>query len=197
MRPLDFIRHGSTRLNGSDGGSRDRIRGWMDVPLDDRGRQEAQKLGQQLCKSQGVKPSFLVASDLQRAGETAYIISKLCGIQFLGGDHAFRPWGLGKFQGQESAKVHPILQQYIHNPDTPVPGGESFHQFESRFLRGVKFLLRRGGRPGLVSHHRNERLLASLEKNGWSGQIDIQEFTKVGDAPGHMAVFEIPLHLLG
>ncbi len=190
-RPLDFIRHAPTSLN-AHGKSEDKIRGWIDVPLDDHGREEAKKAGQKLCS--GVRPDILVSSDLSRAAETAHIISQICKIPVGGIIKGLRPWNLGQFQGQESAAAHPQLAHYFDNPTTPVPGGESFGDLQRRLFYTLQNLLR--GLPqhriAVISHHRNERLLAASEKADWRG-IDRQEFFKIGDPPGAMIVFNIPV----
>ena len=191
-RPVDFIRHGSTAYNSEKGG--DRIRGWVDVPLDDRGKQEAQKVGQMLCKA-GKKPDFLVSSDLHRSVETAQIIHSICGIPLMPPLHGMRPWNLGSLQGQESSKVHPDIGRLMQSGQQAPGGGESFKEFEFRFLRTLRILFAQTrGRPGVISHHRNERLLAAMEKNNW-GSPDVAEFLKKGDIPGAMRTFNIPENL--
>lgn len=197
--PLDFIRHGSTEMNDHDGDG-DKIRGWIDVPLDARGKEESKTLGKRLCKA-NPRPDLVVSSDLRRSMETAHIISQICGIPFLGPVEALRPWNLAGLQGQESAKVAPIIQRLTHNPDQQAPGGgESFHWFARRFLNGVRSLLMRfqGKRLGIVAHHRNERLLSAIDRAGWpmDGSIDQKEFVHHGDAPGFMVTFEIPVSWL-
>lgn len=195
--PLDFIRHGSTAMNDHKG-TGDRIRGWIDAPLDDRGREEAKETGQKLCKA-NPRPAILIPSDLRRSTETAQIISRICGIPAGQPNHALRPWNLAQLQGQESAKVAPIISQLVHQPDQPAPGGgESFRQFEQRFIFGLRGLLARsqGRRLGVIAHHRNERLLAALEKAGWTGEIDFNEFQRKGDPPGILRTFDIPIRWL-
>lgn len=188
-RPVDFIRHGSTKLN--DTPEKDRIRGWVDIPLDDKGIQEAEKLGRELALLK-TKPRVLYTSDLQRASHTAHIISQMAGIPTAPASQGLRPWNLGQFQGQESAKIAPQMKQFVDNPSQRIPGGESFNEFRIRFLSTLHGIL--GGtsyRIGLVSHHRNERLLAASEKSDWKG-FDKQEFARHGSPPGVVLTFEIP-----
>lgn len=199
LRPLDFIRHGSTKLN-DHGGQGDKIRGWIDVPLDDRGKQESKAIGEKL-RAAKTKPDVLISSDLRRAVETAHTISSISGIPYMGGANHFRPWNLGHFQGQESKKIAPQLAQYVEHPNEPVPGGESFGAFAHRFLTGLRAAFARfpQARLGMIAHHRNERLLASLDKAGWppNGAFDVREFERKGDPPGFMVTFNIPPHFLG
>ena len=190
--PVDFIRHGSTALN-DHGGNNDRIRGWRDVPLDDRGIKEAHDMGRKLARSAS-RPNALVSSDLQRSRQTAHIMSQESGISHIGSDMFLRPWNLGHLQGQESKKVAPVIQQFLHNPNMRVPNGESFAEFYGRFIGGLKQLLRshNGARLGIVSHHRNERVLAGLDRGNWQ-HMDPHEFSRHGDAPGHTITFHIPI----
>src|SRR5258707_3909655 len=187
-KPLDFIRHGSTKFNTTVGdtpppGSMDRIRGHLDIPLDDRGREEAKKAGRKLCDLKA-KPAMLVSSDLSRSVETAHIISRMCGIPVGGSLPSLRPWNLGKLQGQESATVAPIMTRLAHNPDQPAPGGgDSFHQFLQQFFGGLKQILAHPQRIAIVAHHRNERAIAAMEKGNWQ-YPDLKEFARHGDAPG-------------
>ena len=191
-RPVDFIRHGHTALNGSpDGG--DRIRGWVDIPLDDRGIQDAEKIGKTLT-SLKTRPQILFSSDLQRALKTAHIISQASGIPLAPPTHGLRPWNLGHFQGMESSQIAPQMKMFINNPGQRVPGGESFNEFSNRFLFTMRQILASTrARPGIISHHRNERLLAAREKTGWTS-VDKTEFTKHGSPPGVLITFEMPFY---
>ncbi|NLA10925.1 MAG: histidine phosphatase family protein [Firmicutes bacterium] len=64
-----LIRHGSTRANEEG-----RFQGRLDVPLSERGRREAALLGRRLAGTGPVE--LFLSSDLQRAWETALIISR-------------------------------------------------------------------------------------------------------------------------
>ncbi len=188
-RPLDFIRHTSTTLNSTP--DKDRIRGWVDVPLNDKGIQEAEKVGRDLALLKA-KPRVLFSSDLQRAVKTAHIISQMTGIPLAQPVQGLRPWHLGHFQGEESAKITPQMKMFVDNAGQRVPGGESFNEFRTRFLSTMRGLLAQTQfRMGIVSHHRNERLLAATEKAGWRG-FDKTEFFKHGGPPGILVTFEVP-----
>ena len=189
-RPIDLIRHGSTHLNSEKGG--DRIRSWLDVPLDDRGIKEAEEAGRNLALL-GTKPRVLFTSDLQRAVQTAHIISQATNIPLVSQPvHGLRPWNLGHFQGMESATIAPQIKMFLNNPGQRIPGGESFNEFSTRFISTLKGLMTKTQfRMGIISHHRNERLLASMEKADWKG-FDKTEFAKKGSPPGVIITFEIP-----
>ncbi len=189
-RPVDFIRHGSTEMNGTR--DTDRIRGWIDVPLDDKGIKEAEKIGRHLALLK-TKPRVLFSSNLQRAVHTAHIISQTAGIPLAPPMQSMRPWNLGHFQGMESSKIAPQIKMFVNNPGQRVPGnGESFNEFVQRFITGLRgILVQTQHRPGLVSHHRNERLMSALQKQDWRG-FDKPEFLRHGSAPGVLITFELP-----
>ncbi len=71
---LFIIRHGHT-VNGDEM----RYKGHTDVPLSDRGRMQAERLGRWLA-GQGEKPQVFLSSDLSRAVETASIIGDIMGV---------------------------------------------------------------------------------------------------------------------
>ncbi len=189
-RPVDFIRHGSTHMNDANRAG-DKIRGWADVPLDDRGLQEAEKAGKKLAGIEN-KPRILFTSDLQRAATTAHIVSQITGIPVAPPTHGLRPWNLGRFQGEESQSIAPQLKMFVNNPGQRVPGGESFNEFTTRFISTMRGILAKTQlRMGIVAHHRNERFLSALAKADWKG-FDKPEFFKHGSPTGIMITFEIP-----
>ncbi len=172
----------------------DKIRGWADVPPDDRGLKEAEKAGKTLL-AKDVKPKILFTSNLQRASITAHIVSQITGIPLAPPQHGLRPWNLGQFQGEESATIAPQLKMFVNNPGQRVPGGESFTEFSTRFISTMKGILASTQlRMGVVSHHRNERFLAAMQKANWRG-FDKQEFLKHGSPTGIMVTFEIPTNV--
>ena len=190
LKPIILIRHGSTKDNGA--GAQDKIRGWKDVPLDDRGKIEAQQAARD-CK--GLKLAGLVSSDLSRAKETAMIISRMDDIKLISVSPYFRPWNLGIYTGVESEQAAPDIQKYATQmPQTPVPKGESFHDFERRFFKGLKMVCGHPGLIGIVSHYRCICLLESWKSAGFppDGSIDHEKFCRKGEPPGHVKEFDVP-----
>lgn len=125
---LYIVRHGRTSFNVAG-----KFRGEADIPLIDEGRQDAKEAAEFL-EEQGVQPSFIVTSDKKRAVETAKILSKDFHDSIKPTDQ-LRAWNLGDFSGKPKNKENVAdLQQYIHDPDTPVPGGESLNDFRNRIL---------------------------------------------------------------
>lgn len=192
-RTFQLIRHGATKLNNDDV-SVDRIRGWSNVPLSEDGREEATKLGKKLAKD---PPEGIFSSDLDRAHETAQIISKITGAPIVGVSQHFRPWNVGEYSGQITSKAIPILAKYAKEaPDEAIPGGEPFNVFRDRFLSGLKGVLNSyPGKLAVVTHHRGERLVHAWGKAGYpeNGDIDVNEFNQKGEHTGAINEVKIPV----
>jgi len=190
-RKVTIIRHGATSLNNDDV-SIDRIRGWQNVPLSKSGASEANRLGKELKKN---PPDKLITSDLDRASETAEIISKHTGAPVVEKTRALRPWNVGDYTGQTTEKALPVLTHHMEHSDKEVPGGESFNDFKNRFLGGVhKILKKHSGNVALVTHHRGERLLEAWKKKGFpaDGDIDLKTFNQKGNPTASQQTMDIP-----
>ena len=113
---LYIIRHGKTKLNSMENSeSQDRIRGWMDVPLDDTGEEQAEFIAEFL-KHADIKK--LYCSDLNRAHTVARVIGTHRHLP-LSPSSNFRPWNLGTYQGKTTKRVMPELEKYIRNKPYP------------------------------------------------------------------------------
>lgn len=197
MKHVLIIRHGSTELNNHQDESKDKIRGFMNVPLDYKGRQQAKKL------AEGLKADVLVSSDLARASETAFIISQATKIPLALVTPAFRPWDLGKYTGKSSKECADI-DKFVERPNEKVPSGggfqgESFNSFRHRLFGGLYGVLSRPtGLVGVVTHHRVERLLEAWRAAGYPRNldIDVKVFAQKGEAPGKAIDFVVPLERL-
>lgn len=196
-RTVWILRHGNTKMNTANV-----IRGWCDVPLDDKGVEQAQKLGEAL-KDEEIELDGIYASDLYRTVQTALEVSKITGIPILGTTKKLRPWNVGELTGTDGEKAHKIMSEYArHKPDEELPGGgESFNQFKFRFLGGVIGMLNsnRGKKIGFVSHSRGERIMHAWEEAGCPDdlEIDLDEFLSMGEgtATAQELLIECPLIL--
>lgn len=192
-RCILLMRHGATHLNSEDT-SVDRIRGQKDVPLSPEGKEEAVKLAEKVAKD---PPDCIFSSDLSRAADTAKMVAAASDLKF-GKDNktkGLRPWDVGTFAGKKSKEAVPILCDYaINKPDQAVPEGESFNDFYGRFTGELSDILKKNsGVVGIVSHHRNERVLRASEKSGWKpGEMDGKEFSKKGEGTAGFEIVEIP-----
>ncbi|CAM5462907.1 2,3-bisphosphoglycerate-dependent phosphoglycerate mutase [Streptomyces griseorubiginosus] len=124
MGDLFLVRHGETEWSRSG-----RHTGWTDVPLTERGRQEARGLVP-LIRSHRVGAAFV--SPLQRARETAELI----GLHDLRVDVDLREWDYGGYEGVTTVEIQRERPDWFLFTDGVAPGppdhpGESPEQVES------------------------------------------------------------------
>lgn len=171
-----LIRHGTTDLNRESGGP-DRIRGWMDVPLNDEGRRAADQLGEQLA-DKGI--TTLVTSDLSRAEDTARAIANKTGAKIVI-DPDLRPWHVGEMTGNKSDEMAAQLRYFAEHPDERPPGGETFDEFKKRVLDAYGRIQQayEDQNVGIVTHFRVTRLIEAWRAAGSRGyEIDPQVFNQ-------------------
>jgi broad specificity phosphatase PhoE len=137
---LYFVRHGESEANILRVISN---RGWVH-PLTEKGHQQARDLAEKLRKAGIIK---IYTSPLQRAVQTAEILSKILGVEYeITG--ALREFDCGIAEGRADAEAWQMWQAdwdnwHIHQQwDYHVEGGESFNDLRSRFLPLVNGLLR-------------------------------------------------------
>src|ERR1039458_1530324 len=135
MGKLILVRHGKTVLNSQD--NSERLRGWMDVPLDEQGLREAAETAQRLAQ---YPVAHIYSSHLYRAWQAADAVEKAA-LAAIVHTSDLRPWNLGTLAGQRGKDILPILQQLELDPSLPAPGGESFLQFCDRYSRKLEELL--------------------------------------------------------
>jgi broad specificity phosphatase PhoE len=178
MGKLILVRHGKTVLNSLDGA--ERLRGWMDVPLDEQGLREAEETARRLAQ---YPVAHIYSSDLYRARQTANAIGKatLAPILHTSG---LRPWNVGTLAGQRVKDILPILQQLELDPSLPAPEGESFLQFCDRYSRKLEELLDIANRSNAcivaVTHVRNLLAAPTLLHGGDKGHIPVSGGPKTG-----------------
>lgn len=129
------IRHGETDWNRDT-----RIQGQLDIPLNQRGRAQAQCLAEAL---QGTPVQAIYASDLSRAWQTAAALSPLGAPMFA--DTRLRERHFGCFQGltwQDIGQRWPeqSLRWRQRDPDFAAEGGESLRDFYRRCTEAVRDL---------------------------------------------------------
>src|SRR3990167_2481858 len=157
MATLVLVRHGESQWNLEN-----RFTGWIDIPLTDKGREEARKAGE---KIKGIKFEKAYTSVLQRAIETLTIILKVIGKEKLPieKNQALNERHYGDLQGlnkAETAKKFGNEQVHIwrRSYDVAPPNGESLKDtaartlpyFEKKILPDLK-----AGKNILVSAHGN------------------------------------------
>ncbi len=133
MTTLVLVRHGESQWNLEN-----RFTGWIDVPLTDKGREEARRAGE---KMKGIKFDKAYTSVLQRANETLTIILKIIGQEKIPieKDQALNERHYGDLQGlnkAETAKKYGDEQVHIwrRSYDVAPPNGESLKDTAARTL---------------------------------------------------------------
>jgi 2,3-bisphosphoglycerate-dependent phosphoglycerate mutase len=183
-----IVRHGATDMNGESNGSDDRIRGHLDVPLNDDGIREAHKAADKL---QEADISRVYASDLKRAKETGRIIGDRTDAP-VKTFYDLRPWNLGPdLQGQKTKDVMPEIERMVNNPDDAPDAGESFNQFKNRFFNCFDTLTASNAGSNIVAvlHYRDLKLLQSRNAAGSFDKKQFLSFDKK-DHPGSMHEFK-------
>jgi broad specificity phosphatase PhoE len=178
MGKLILVRHGKTVLNSLD--NAERLRGWMDVALDEQGLREAEETAERLAP---YPVGYIYSSDLYRARQTADAVAKATQAPILHTSD-LRPWNVGTLAGQRVQDILPVLRQLELDPTQPAPGGESFLQFCDRYSRKLEELLdianRAKGCVVAVTHVRNLLAAPTLLHGGDKCHIPVTGGPKTG-----------------
>ncbi len=126
MPTLYLVRHGDTAANDAN-----IVRGDIDYPLNAKGKRQARLAGIFLRPKHPVR---ILASPVERAQETAGIISALTGARVIT-NSALETWRMGALQGLKLESVLPFSKFYQRNPDVKIPYGESFESFYDRWSK--------------------------------------------------------------
>jgi probable phosphoglycerate mutase len=128
VKRLWLVRHGAT-----DWTEEGRLTGWHDVPLNDRGREQARVLAGRLPP---VPPVRCWTSDLSRARESANLA-----LGAARADRRLRELDFGEIEGARWDAIPPPAREALLRFDGfRAPGGESVHDLRARvsgFLSGL------------------------------------------------------------
>lgn len=151
MTELLLIRHGETDWNREH-----RFQGQIDVPLNARGREQAERLAGRLADE---SLDALYASDLMRAWQTAEPAARRLGMPLVAAP-SLREQAFGVLEGMSLDEI--LVRNRaeweawrLHDADYALPGGgESARGFHARVVAGLRELVARhaGGRIAVVSH---------------------------------------------
>lgn len=168
---LVYVRHGATALN--KGGSEERLRGWLPVPLAAKGILQAKATAKTLTQMLPGKPATFTASDLNRAQQTAGIVGKALDLQAQP-DSRIRDWNTGDLAGQKVEDVLPLLKGLIKTPDVAAPNGEPLNAYLQRFVPTMREKVAAPGIHLVVGHARGSVILEGIasEVGGKGGEID-------------------------
>ena len=192
-----IIRHGSTDLNKEGGTSQDRIRGWADVLLNDKGRADAEKAAKKL---EHEHPEEIYASDLKRAEETAHIINQHFHVPMTI-SRDLRPWNVGMYTGKKTDEVIGDLNHCVKNEEIVPVDGESFKHFRTRYLSKLREIMDEALRENctyfVVSHFRNVKTYAAWEKLGFPEDLSIDPETMIEDncKPGEIITVDLDTYV--
>lgn len=155
---MHLVRHGETDFNSEDTNGGEQFRGWVNIPLNEKGRQEAVDVAK---KFKNLNVDVIFSSPFQRATYVAKKIGDVVGAPVHKTD-ALKPWHIGEFTGKLVKKHLPELLLHQKYEDQPVKGGEPFKQFRQRFLGALRNALAYEKKTGkvivLVTHVRNAQL---------------------------------------
>ena len=145
------VRHGETAWNVDT-----RIQGQLDVPLNDNGRRQAQRLARELAASEQI--SAVYSSDLLRAWDTAQSIAAAVGLQTIT-EPGLRERGFGSFQGKTFTELETqwpdeTARWRTRDPVWAPPEGETLVAVRERVERATHALAQRhiGSQIVLVAH---------------------------------------------
>lgn len=173
-----FVRHGETTWNAEG-----RIQGWAPVPLSDRGREQAARVGEALAKdSRSLAADHgpfadvgdvdaVVSSDLRRTRETAEPIAEAVGVD-VETDSRLRERDFGVYQGLRSADFFERFPEMdlLENGSTAAAytpeSGESWLDVRDRVLAAARDLRERDGTVVAVTHVNPIRLVVG-ERQGF------------------------------
>ena len=145
------IRHGETAWNVDT-----RIQGQLDIPLNDTGRWQAERLARALAAREAI--DVVYTSDLLRAWETARPVAAATGAP-LHTDEGLRERGFGSFQGKTFTEIEAAMPEEARrwrqrDPFWAPPGGESLTAMRRRVIETLHALASRhvGEQIVLVAH---------------------------------------------
>lgn len=162
MKRIILVRHGETDWNREN-----RIQGGVDIPLNERGKEQARDIALRLTHT---VIRYIYSSRLSRALETAIEIAKLHKLEVLT-DSRLDELRQGKWEGMkvsEVRKLYPDLYLRWEEDPTSVtpPGGESVTE---AFQRARDFwtenILPREGTGVIVAHKVINALIKLVLKN--------------------------------
>lgn len=191
MSTLVLLRHGQSQWNLEN-----KFTGWVDVPLTEKGAEEAHRAGQ-LLRESGITFSRCFTSELQRAQETLRIALEEMGAADLpvARDQALNERHYGDLQGldkAETAKKYGDEQVHIwrRSYDVPPPNGESLKDTAARtlpyFSQHVRPCLEAGENVLVAAHGNSLRsIVMDLEK------LTREEVLQLNIATGVPLVYEL------
>ena len=157
-----LCRHAQTDANKTGN-----LRGWLDFPLNDQGKKDAETVGNWL---RGKSVEQVRRSNLKRAKQTSRRIMAQLGVeQPYETAFWYRDWSLGLLDGRPQGDVDALIANYVTtNRDNAPDAGETFNKFLARCLPRIQNLMnviadpdQSGSVMALVTHSSVLRAVAS------------------------------------
>jgi probable phosphoglycerate mutase len=178
MGKLIMVRHGRTVLNSLD--DSERLRGWLEIPLDQQGLQEAAETAERIAQHPVER---IYCSDLHRARQTAEAVVKATKAPIVHTSD-LRPWNLGTLAGQRVVDILPVLKELEVDCTLAAPGGESFFQFYERYSRKLWELTQIATHSSkcivAVTHARNLLTLPTILLDGDKTKVPVRGGPRTG-----------------
>lgn len=184
-----LIRHGETALNAEQ-----KLRGWVDVPLNKQGKQEALDVAAHM---QDVCLDRMYVSDLKRAKQTAKAVELWQDKPNVIVTPNLRPLNFGDWNGKLLSEVEPkmlaLQKKWETDPEIKAPKGESWRDYALR-QESIAQRIITNDKPGdhvaIVAHLRNcVWFLAYALNNGiWVDGESIDLTNRVTQQVGRVSV---------
>lgn len=157
-----LVRHGETKYNEEN-----RIQGWLDIPLSQKGRLQAEGIAEEL---KGVEIDVIVSSDLSRAYETAQKIAKFHSLDIVTAPE-LREIEQGAWDGltvKEAQRRYPEeYHNWLSSPHAArPPGGESLKDVQERVVPLIEELRNRSHNSVVIVGHKVVNLVIKLWLQG-------------------------------
>lgn len=150
MTEIWLIRHGETDWNKAR-----RLQGWKDIPLNEAGADQAEKLAHRLHDDALAGPfSAIYSSDLERAHRTAVPVSERLSLR-VRPEPGLRERCYGVLEGLNMDELDSVQPEAAaawksREPDRVLEGGETLKQFHDRVVATI---------ADVAARHEGERVL--------------------------------------
>ncbi len=150
MLELTIVRHGET-----EGNKKQLYQGWTDVPLNEKGIWQAERLALRLRNHEFDR---IFSSPLSRTLETAFIINKYHGLDIQNVEH-IKEIHFGEWENMSRRQIEELYPNHLQEwrkdwRNFVIPGGESLEAAYNRITSWLDRLLKENSRGNfLISAH--------------------------------------------
>ena len=182
-----FVRHGETVPNREG-----RLLGWVDAPLTEVGRRQAEQLAARL---RDLAPAAVVSSPLGRARETAAPIAAAVGGEVEIDDRLIEI-DYGEWDGRPLVELpSDVVARWRRDADFAPPGGESLRRVGGRVAGFCEERLGRDGVVVAVSHVSPIKAavcwtLGVGDQLAWRMRLDVASITRIAAGPALLSFNE-------